>query len=203
MNITVIGTGSVGSTLAQKWAETGHQVTYGIREINERVEARLAEANGRITAHPIPDAIQTANTVLLAIPGNAMDDFLAEHGTLLSDKIVIDATNKMGADLFHDVNAIHAAAPTAQVVRAFNTLGWENFANPVFDGERASLFYCADPAAQEPAAQLISDIGLEPVYLGDTSNIDVVDGLTRVWFTLAFQQKFGRRVALRLLHEPA
>ena len=94
MKITVIGTGSVGSTLANKWAETGHEVQYGIRAVNERVEARLAEANGKITAQPIPAAIEQAEVVLMAIPGKAMDDFLAEHGARLSHKIVIDATNK-------------------------------------------------------------------------------------------------------------
>lgn len=40
-----------------------------------------------------------------------------------------------------------AAAPEAAVYRAFNIFGFENFADPVFGGIHADLFYafCAGP----------------------------------------------------------
>jgi predicted dinucleotide-binding enzyme len=88
----------------------------------------------------------------------------------------------------------------AHPVRAFNTLGWENCADPVFDGVVADLFYAAeDGHAKQVADRLIADIGLEPVWLGGVDMFDVVNSLTRLWFLLAFQRKLGRRLAFKML----
>ena len=201
MNITIIGAGNVGGAIGTKWAEAQHYVTYGIRGMNEKVQKRLDESGNRATAKPVTEAIGQSDVVLLAIPGSAVDDFLATHGAQLNGKLVIDATNRVGDDAFHDLEAIGAVAPQAQVVRAFNTLGWEMFANPLVDGEQASLFFCGPAESKITVEALITDVGLQPVYLGGTDQIELVDTLARVWFSLAFGQKMGRRVALRLIAE--
>ena len=88
-------------------------------------------------------------------------------------------------------------------MRAFNTLGWENFAEPVVAGVRCDLLYGAeDGVAREVAERLIRDVGLEPVWVGGPESFDVVDGVTRLWFTLAFQRRLGRRLAFKVLVEP-
>lgn len=128
-----------------------------------------------------------------------MTDFAAQHGAHLAGKIVIDATNKPGAPVMHNLDALKQFAPQAQIVRAFSTLGGENFANPSIDGVQIDLFYCGDAAARLSADQLIAEIGLRPVYLGDLNAVELVDGMTRLWFTLAFAQGKGRRIAFKLL----
>lgn len=45
------------------------------------------------------------------------------------------------------------------------------------------------------------EIQLNPVYLGDMSNVHLVDMLATLWFRLAFGQKLGRRIAFKLLRE--
>ena len=84
---------------------------------------------------------------------------------------MIDATNDVqGAGKLH---ALDELADDAHPVRAFNTLGWENFANPVFDGVTADLFYAAEEGhAKDVADRLIADIGLEPVWLGGIDAFD-------------------------------
>jgi hypothetical protein len=42
-------------------------------------------------------------------------------------------------------------------------------------------------------------VGLRPVWLGGVETFDLVDSLTRLWFTLAFQRKLRRRLAFKLL----
>lgn len=201
MKITVVGTGNVGRSIGVKWAEAGHSVVFGYRTRNERVEQAVVESGGRATAVSLKEAIQEAAVVLLAIPGAAVGDFLAEHGTALNGKTVIDATNRLGTETLHNFDAIRTAAPNASLVRAFNTLGWEMFSKPVVDGERAALFYCCEADTRKDAEQLIADVGLQPVYIGDNGQVALIDSLTGVWFALAFGQQMGRRVALRLLHE--
>jgi predicted dinucleotide-binding enzyme len=80
-------------------------------------------------------------------------------------------------------------------VRAFNTLGWENFADPP---PEAVLFFAADPGARPVAEQLITAVGLEPVFVGDAGATGTVDALLGLWFALVKYNGGNRRVALRI-----
>jgi 8-hydroxy-5-deazaflavin:NADPH oxidoreductase len=86
------------------------------------------------------------------------------------------------------------------VVRAFNSLGWENFADPTVSGTQADLFFCA-PAGEprQVAEQLIMDVGLRPVYVGDLQQASLVDAVGSLWGALVFGQRRGRRLALKML----
>ena len=146
----------------------------------------------------VSDAVAGADVVLLAVPGAAAKDVLASLGAALEGKVVIDATNDVqGAGRLH---ALDELADGAYPVRAFNTLGWENFADPVFDGVTADLFYAAEEGhARDVADRLIADIGLNPVWVGGIDTFDLVDSLTRLWFALALQRNHGRRLAFKML----
>ena len=89
-----------------------------------------------------------------------------------------------------------AAAPSAKYVRAFNSLGWENFADPV---PGANLFFAADPEARATAEELISAVGLEPAFLGDATATQTVDALLPLCFALVKQNGGDRKVALRIV----
>jgi len=185
--IAVIGAGNIGRTLGGKWAAAGHDVVYGVRSPGATGTAAVA------------DAVADAEVVVLAVPGAAAKEVITSLGEALVGKVVIDATNDIqgGAGKLHALNEL---AEGAHPVRAFNTLGWENFANPVFDGVTADLFYAAEEgAAKEVADRLITEVGLRPVWLGGVDAFDLVDSLTRLWFTLAFQRKLGRRLAFKML----
>jgi predicted dinucleotide-binding enzyme len=46
---------------------------------------------------------------------------------------------------------------------------------------------------------LIRDVGLRPVRAGGLEAADVVDGVTRLWFALAFSGGWGRHHGLRIV----
>jgi predicted dinucleotide-binding enzyme len=186
MKIAVIGAGNIGGTLGGKWAAAGHEVVYGVRSPGNPGTATVA------------DAVAGAEVVVLAVPGAAAKDVVASLGAALAGKVVIDASNDVqGSGKLH---ALDELTDNAHPVRAFNTLGWENFADPVFDGIAADLFYAAEEGhAKDVADRLIADVGLVPVWLGGVDAFDVVDSLTRLWFLLAFQRKLGRRLAFKML----
>jgi 8-hydroxy-5-deazaflavin:NADPH oxidoreductase len=137
---------------------------------------------------------QEADVVVLAVPGQAVPDVVNEHGAALAGKVVIDAVNRMSAPQPDSRELIAAAAPSARYVRAFSTLGWENFAEPL---PGANLFFAADPEARAAAEELISAIGLEPACLGDTTATATVDALLPLWFALVKQNGGNRKIALR------
>jgi len=76
------------------------------------------------------------------------------------------------------------------------TLGWENFTDPI---PGTSLFFAADPASRPVAEELISAVGLDPVFLGDAGAAGIVDSLVFVWFALVQQHGGNRRIALRVV----
>jgi predicted dinucleotide-binding enzyme len=189
MRIAVIGTGHIGGTLGGKWRAAGHDVAYGSRQGE-------GEGPGGAPLVPIGDAISGADVVVLAIPGGAVAETITPHGPALDGRIVVDATNNMSGPAPDARAAISAAAPGARYVRAFNTLGWENFADPA---PGAALFFAAEPSARETSEELIRAVGLEPAHVGDADATGIVDALLPLWFTLVKLNGGNRRVALGIV----
>jgi 8-hydroxy-5-deazaflavin:NADPH oxidoreductase len=128
MRIAVIGMGNVGSALGQRWAETGHQVTFCVRDPNDaRKRAQAGKAKAAIG--PLGDTAK-AEAVLLAVPWRAVPDALKASGNL-SGKVLLDCTNPVTPELTHltigqSTSAGEEAArlaPQARVVKVFNTNG--------------------------------------------------------------------------------
>jgi predicted dinucleotide-binding enzyme len=188
MRIAVIGTGNVGGTLGERWRAAGHDVTYGSRSAGNA-------GPGGAPVVTVADAVAAAEVVLLAVPGPAVAEVVRANGAGLAGKVVIDAVNRMGEAEANSHAAVAAVAPGAHYARAFNTLGWENFADPL---PGSQLFFAADPAARPVTEELISAVGLEPVFVGDAKAAGIVDSLLPLWFTLA-QQYGNRKLAFRLV----
>jgi 8-hydroxy-5-deazaflavin:NADPH oxidoreductase len=180
--IAVIGRGNVGATLAGAWSGAGHEVTVG----------------GRDTTTV---AAGDAEVVVFAVPGSAMDTVVGSLAPALSGKIVIDATNDIQGSPPSSVHLITAAAPDAHVFRAFNSIGWENMADPVLGGVQADLLYCGadDARATEVVDRLIADVGFRPVRVGGLDELPAVDALLHLWFALAIRGGRGRRLAFKVL----
>jgi predicted dinucleotide-binding enzyme len=106
-----------------------------------------------------------------------------------------------GQGTLNSLSTLQAHAPHAQVYRAFNSCAWEAFADPIYQGVQADLFYCG-PQGEKQAIieQLIADIGLHPVNLGGLDQIEVVDNVLQLWASLALFQGWGRNnVAFKVL----
>ena len=148
----------------------------------------------------IPGAIPRGPAVLFAIPDSAVEAAVAENAAALAGKIVMDATNKLGQQPAHNLAAFTQHAPSALWYRAFNHLGWENFADPRYGDQVADLFFCGAPGEPRAVVEgLIRDIGLGPVYVGGPEQAETVDALLRLWMALVRGQGMGRGVAFKML----
>jgi 8-hydroxy-5-deazaflavin:NADPH oxidoreductase len=202
MKIAVIGKGNIGGSLGSKWRAAGYDVVYGSRDAS--AEASAGASTGASTGPGgapvlgIGEALNDADVVLLAVPGQVVADVVSEQSTALAGKVVIDAVNRIGAPEFDSRALIADAVPSARYVRAFNTLGWENFASPL---PGADLFFAAAPEARPVAEELITAVGLEPVFVGDAGATATVDALLPLWFALVNQNGGNRRIALRIVRE--
>lgn len=189
MRVCVVGTGNMGRTLARRFAEAGIAVTFATRNPEQITIDGL-------NAVSIDEALANADVVVLTLPGSAVADFLDTYRQALTHLLVVDAANNVGGPTLH--HAEQAAG--LSYCRAFNTLGVENFADPEYVHGPADLFYSGPSSRRAEVEILIEAVGLNPVYVGDgEAAADILDGITRLWFTLALHQGLGRHLAFRAL----
>ena len=85
-------------------------------------------------------------------------------------------------------------------MKAFNSIGYTNFANPVFKGEKASMFYCGDDAgAKLIVAELGNQLGFDMVDSGPLSQSRWLEAMAMLWISMAFKYGGNQRSAFRLL----
>lgn len=201
MKIAVLGAGNIGGTLGKQWAGAGHQVFFGLRDpASSRIQAFLREISGIAMAVSMEEALDEGEVALLAIPGRVAEAVIRENAACLDGKIVLDAVNKTGEPQMNCLAILAEAAPRAIPYRAFNHLGWENFADPTFGGVQADLFYCGPERSERSRVEaLIRDVGLRPVYCGGLEQAPQLDHLTSLWIYLARNLGKGRHLAFKLL----
>jgi predicted dinucleotide-binding enzyme len=202
MKIALIGSGKMGKALGGKWAMAGHDIVFGVREPERKGTARTPESPA-IPFETIADAISHSEAVVFVIPGAAMGEVAKANADGLGGKLLIDATNDFQGPSLNHVSSLTSSAKGAKVFRAFNSLGWENFANPTFGDTAADLFYCGPESAEAQRAfeSLVRDVGLRPIRVGDLEDVEIVDSVVTLWSTLASARGMGRHLAFKVLSD--
>jgi len=178
MKIGIIGAGNVGGALAGSAAKAGHTVSISASK-PESAERAAGETAAR-PARTNKDAVEGADVVILAIPGNALDAVVAELGDALAGKIVVDVTNQMSPDALCESAAerIQRKAPRARVVKAFNTAFATHHADPQVDGTNVDAFAAGDDAEAKAAVlRLAEQIGFRPVDAGGLKMARALEGM--------------------------
>lgn len=207
MKIAIVGTGNVAAALGKGWAARGHMVTFASREpSSERVQALLGEAGPNASAARMADAASRSSIIVLAVPFTAVRERLDMAGDL-GGKVLIDCTNPIAPGLrpmfepsTSGVEQIAKWAPRARVVKAFNTTGAENMANPAYNGDASTMFICGDDElAKAAAAQLAEELGFEVIDAGGLSAARHLENLALLWIHLARVAGLGRDISFRLM----
>ena len=207
MNIGIVGSGNVGGALGTRWAQTGHQVTFGSRTPDDADMKKLLERAGK-NARAAKLAEAAANDVLLfAMPWPAAKDVLSGLGNL-DGKVLIDATNPLLPDLSgltigtttSSAEQVAEWAKGARVVKCFNTVGNSIMENDSFANGKPVMFYCGnDAAAKKIVHQLADDIGFDAQDAGPLTQARLLEPFALLWISLAYQQKWGREFAFQTL----
>jgi NADPH-dependent F420 reductase len=207
MKIAVIGTGNVGGTLGSRWAKNGYQVVFGARKPHsEKVEKLLESAGENASVANVSVAAAGADVVVIAVPWNVTRATIEAAGDL-TGKIVVDCTNPIAPGLQLALGSTTSGgeqvaewAKGARVVKAFNTTGWENMADPIYEGKPTLMLICGDDVdANAAVAELTKSLGFEVVELGPLDTSRLLEPFALVWIRLAAVQGFGRNFAFRLV----
>jgi len=210
MKIAVLGTGTVGRTVAARLFGLGHEVTIGTRDPQAtlaRTEpdgmgnppyADWAAGHAGVSLATFADAAAAAELVVNATSGHgAMPALEAAGADNLADTIILDISNPLDFSngfpptLFvKDTDSlgeqIQRAFPQTRVVKTLNTLTAALMVNPKELGEESSVFVSGDDAAAKATVtELLESFRHSDVIdLGDISTARGTEMLLPVWLRL-------------------
>ncbi|MBD1204669.1 MAG: NAD(P)-binding domain-containing protein [Rhodobacteraceae bacterium] len=201
MKIAIIGTGNVGSAIARGLAGKGHHVTLGARDPDAAEVTRLATETGASRAIPRA-AAEAADLVILALPWAVAPAAIADLGPL-PNKVVIDCMNPLGmvdgalglmiGHTTSGAEVVQSLLRQARVVKTLNQVGAEIMARNAQLSHRPVQFMAGDDgAAKAMAAELLRDLGFDPLDAGDLTKARLLEPFAMVWINQALLRGKGR-----------
>jgi predicted dinucleotide-binding enzyme len=175
--ISIIGAGSIGTSIAQLLAQAG--ISFGIANSRgpESLVSQVQKLGPTATALSAADAAK-ADLVFLAVNWSKLP--AAVQGLApWNGRIVVDTNNPIEAPTFKAVDlkgqassaVVAQLVPGAKVVKAFNHLPPALLAKPNAEGGRRVLFYSGEDAvAKATVAKLIEQLGFAGIDLGGTEH---------------------------------
>lgn len=201
--IAIIGTGNVGGALAAKWANKGHEINLGVRNLtNFKGKELLSNINTHVFT--IEEAVKNSEIILISTPASATVEVVKSLGDT-TEKIIIDAMNiVMGRGpqgYKHTTDAILENTESKDVVKCFNTTGYNNMLNPVYGNLVLDLFVAGDSEKGKTVAiQLAKDAGFDACYnIGGNDKFELLEQFALFWINLAMFQGQGREIGFKLL----
>jgi predicted dinucleotide-binding enzyme len=158
--IGIIGKGHVGSALQRGLEQAGY-------------ETKMTGKGGGVR-----ETAAWGEILILAVPYTALDAALAAMWNAVDGKTVVDVTNVLGADgklalgfTTSGAEQLQKKAPTAKVVKAFNTVFAQHMSTGMVKTQRlACLAAGDDDKARAAVLDMARDIGFDAVDAGPLVN---------------------------------
>jgi hypothetical protein len=172
MKIAVLGTGNVGTALADGLLDAGHDVVMGARD-------PAGKDGSAPKVLPMQEAIAFGEAVIAAVPGNASQEILGGYSDALAGKLLIDVGNAFSPafELVYPNASLGAALqeqfPGTRVVKTLSTMPVAAMTGSESRAAESTVFLSGnDSAAKETVSGLLSDLGWSrenQLDLGDIS----------------------------------
>lgn len=202
MKIAIIGSGNVGGALARQWVKAGHTVLIGAQFPLSEKNIKLATQIGEDRFAAIENAVKQSDVILIATPPTVIFEIIEQLGNV-HNKVIIDATNAVmkNPEPYKTVYHCLADKTSAEVVKCFNTTGFENMLQPVYNGEGIDMFMAGDSEpAKSVAKQLALDCGFGScIDFGKSDKVELLEKLALSWINLAIMQGQGRDIAFKVV----
>jgi 8-hydroxy-5-deazaflavin:NADPH oxidoreductase len=200
--IGIIGSGSVGQTLASGFLKFGYEVKIGSRDLSKLAEWKsLAGKGGSVGS--FEEAAQFGDIIVLATKGSAALNALHLAGKEnLVGKTIIDTTNPIAdappengvLTFFTELNLsllerLQKEFPEIHFVKAFNSIGSSQMINPDFGAEKPTMFICGDnQQSRDEVAHICTLFGFEPEDMGTAQAARAIEPLCMLWCIPGFRE---------------
>ncbi len=203
MKIAVLGTGAVGTTIAARLIELGHQVMIGSRsKTNEKAIEFVNKFDTNVSNGTFEEAANFGEIIFNCIRGEFSIAALQSTGNGINNKILIDISNPIdtskGAPLslipeLSNTNSlgeeIQKSFPNTKVVKTLNTM-WSTLMmipSMLQDGDHTNFICGNDEDAKNKVKNLLYEIGWKEsaiLDLGDISASRGTESLVLLWLKI-------------------
>ena len=199
----------MGGKLGTLFARAGHEVVFSYARSERKLKRLAREAQGNARAGTPAEAARQADALLLAVHWSRVDDVLRQAGDV-SGKVVVTCSLPMNAAntelvVAHTSSGAEELAtkiPKARVVSAFHTVPSEvlfGVYEARREARRPSLVYSGDDKrAKAVAAELIRDVGFDPVDAGPLRIARYTEPFALLVAQLAYEGSEGPELAYRI-----
>jgi len=210
--IGVLGSGNVGTVLANGFLRHGHEVMRGSRD-PVKLGDWLAKAGPSARTGTFAETAAWGEIVVLAVKGEAAESVLdLASAEVLAGKVVIDTTNPIASSPpVHGVlryfttleeslmERLQRRVPSARFVKAFSVVGNALMVNPKLPGGPPTMFICGnDDAAKRDVTAILDTFGWLTEDLGAVEAARAIEPLCILWCIPGFQGR-GWAHALKML----
>lgn len=179
--LTILGTGTMGQAIASLARRGGHDVQL------------LGSGDAATPA--------TGEVVVLAVPYPALTAVVAERGTSLEGRVVVDITNPLDFTTFDSLVVpagtsaaaeLAEALPRSQVLKAFNTTFAGTLASGTVGDQTTTVLIAGDDdEAKSTLAEVVTGGGLRAVDAGGLRRAHELEALGFLQLTLAAAEKIS------------
>jgi len=185
------GTGALGSGLALRWAQAGHQVTLGSRDGARAAEVATQlsqKVNRKITGTSNEEAAAGAELVVITVPYASHEAIINSVQNHLTGKILIDVTVPLKPPKVRTVQLPEGGSvakalqeklgDSVKVVSAFQNVAATHLADLDHDIDCDVLVCGNDAEARAQVVELANDASMKAWHGGRIDNSAVAEALT-------------------------
>jgi len=200
--IGILGSGSVGKTLADGFIKHGYQVKIGSGH-PEKLEEWNATSGEKGSIGTFNEAASFGDIIVLAVKGHVAMEITKQVGESLNDKIVLDACNPIDENnppingvlqFFTDINRslmeeLQEAHPNVKFVKCFSSVGAHLMVNPgIAGGQKPTMFICGnDEQAKQKTIEILDLFGWETEDMGAVEAARAIEPLCMLWCIPGFK----------------
>ncbi len=196
MKVGIIGSGPVGRVLGSAFLLEGYQVQLGTRNTSKNEVVQWKKENSKGQTGSFAETAQFGEILVLATNGLATLDVIRLAGLEnFAGKIVIDTTNPIAAappengvlKFFTNLDEslmerIQKLIPTAQMVKAFNSVGNAQMYKPMFKTGKPTMFICGNnDAARKKVTEILTAFGWDTEDMGKAEAARAIEPLCMLW----------------------
>ena len=216
MKTGIIGSASVGQTLAKAFSQEGYEVMLGTRNTSKPEVVQFAKDNPNIKIGTFTETADFGNILVLAVGGNVAEEAMHDAGLQnFKNKIVVDVTNPIAKEapingvlkFFTDINfslmeKLQQLAPEAKFVKAFNSVGSPLMYKPDFDSTKPTMFIAGnDNEAKATVTNILDAFGWETADMGTAEAARAIEPLCILWCISGFTKNDWAGHAFKLLQK--
>ncbi len=195
LKVGILGSGGVGEVLANGFLAHGYEVMRGSRDPS-KLAAWKGSATGKASVGTFEETTKYGDLLVLAVKGTVAEALVKGlPAVALQGKTFIDVTNPIAdappvhgvISFFTSLNdslmeRLQKAAPGANFVKAFSSVGGHLMVNPPLKSGKPSMFICGNnDAAKSKVREILTQFGWETEDMGMVEAARAIEPLCMLW----------------------